>query len=115
MNLRPSRPLARSSPITAAEMYSELHATRESVSRIEGKLDGLTGIKESLVDHEERLRSLEAQRWPWSALGPRSEDLPAVGQQSHTHDLAASRAAAADTAVSSSTTTISRACAGSHR
>ncbi|MER8068373.1 hypothetical protein ABTZ59_08765 [Streptomyces sp. NPDC094034] len=54
--------------ITAAEMYGELRTTRESVSRIEGKLDGLTGINDQLDDHEDRLRQLEAKRWPWSTI-----------------------------------------------
>ncbi|MDG4857370.1 hypothetical protein P8605_04225 [Streptomyces sp. T-3] len=54
--------------ITAAEMYGELRGLRESVSRIEGKLDGLAGINEQLDDHEERLRRLEANRWPWTVI-----------------------------------------------
>ncbi|WP_409471919.1 hypothetical protein [Streptomyces sp. HC307] len=54
--------------ITAAEMYGELRATRESVSRIEGKLDGLAGINEQLDDHEERLRRLESRQWPWLTI-----------------------------------------------
>jgi hypothetical protein len=54
--------------ITAAEMYGELRATRESVSRIEGKLDGLAGINEQLDDHEERLRRLESRQWPWPTI-----------------------------------------------
>ncbi|SDJ74296.1 hypothetical protein [Streptomyces indicus] len=54
--------------ITAAEMYGELRGVRESVSRIEGKLDGLAGINEQLDDHEERLRRLEANRWPWQII-----------------------------------------------
>lgn len=38
---------------------------RESVSRIEGKLDGIATITDQLDDHEERIRHLEANRWPW--------------------------------------------------
>nr|WSZ97286.1 hypothetical protein OH820_17920 [Streptomyces sp. NBC_00857] len=54
--------------ITATEMYGELRATRESVSRIEGKLDGLAGINEQLDDHEERIRRLESRQWPWPTI-----------------------------------------------
>ncbi|RII06968.1 hypothetical protein DSC45_34640 [Streptomyces sp. YIM 130001] len=54
--------------ITVAEMYGELRGVRESVTRIEGKLDGLAGINEQLDDHEERLRRLESNRWPWPTI-----------------------------------------------
>ncbi|MER7174188.1 hypothetical protein [Streptomyces mesophilus] len=54
--------------ITAAEMYGELRGLRESVSRIEGKLDGIAAITDQLDDHEERIRRLEANRWPWQII-----------------------------------------------
>ena len=54
--------------ITAAEMYGELRGVRESVSRIEGKLDGIATITDQLDDHEERIRRLEANRWPWPMI-----------------------------------------------
>lgn len=54
--------------ITVAEMYGELRGVRESVTRIEGKLDGLAGINEQLDDHEERLRRLESRQWPWPTI-----------------------------------------------
>ncbi|GAU66650.1 hypothetical protein SSP35_03_02980 [Streptomyces sp. NBRC 110611] len=54
--------------ITAAEMYGELRGLRESVHRIEGKLDGIAAITGELEDHEERIRHLEANRWPWPTI-----------------------------------------------
>ncbi|MEU9119992.1 hypothetical protein AB0C96_09040 [Streptomyces sp. NPDC048506] len=54
--------------ITAAEMYGELRRLRESVSRIEGKLDGIATINDQLDDHEERIRRLEANQWPWPTI-----------------------------------------------
>ncbi|MFI9051118.1 hypothetical protein [Streptomyces sp. NPDC053427] len=50
--------------ITPAEMYGELRGVRESVSHIEGKLDGFATIN----DQEERIRRLEVNRWPWPAI-----------------------------------------------
>ncbi|MFD7402651.1 hypothetical protein ACFV7R_08250 [Streptomyces sp. NPDC059866] len=64
--------------ITAAEMYGELRATRESVSRIEGKLDGLAGINEQPDDHEERLRRLESRQWPWPTIAALAAAVAAV-------------------------------------
>ncbi|NGO70635.1 hypothetical protein G5C65_20215 [Streptomyces sp. SB3404] len=49
-------------------MYGELRGLRETVTRIEGKLDGITALTTQLDDHETRFRDLEAKRFPWPTI-----------------------------------------------
>ncbi|MEU2180124.1 hypothetical protein [Streptomyces thermolilacinus] len=58
--------------IPPSQMYQEVRALSEAVSRIESKLDGLLDetkdIRHDIADHEARLRSLETARWPLPSL-----------------------------------------------
>lgn len=54
--------------ISSAQMYQEMRALHDAVTRVETKLDGLrddnAAVREDLADHEMRLRALERGRWP---------------------------------------------------
>jgi len=54
--------------VTPAQMYQELRALSDGVTRVEAKLDGIAqglhDLGKDVADHETRLRSLERARWP---------------------------------------------------
>lgn len=54
--------------ISSAQMYQELRALSDSLTRVETKLDGIgQGLNElgkDVADHETRIRTLERGRWP---------------------------------------------------
>lgn len=54
--------------ISSSQMYQEMRALHDAVTRVETKLDGLrddnAAVREDLSDHETRLRALERGRWP---------------------------------------------------
>lgn len=59
--------------ITLPQMYAELRAMGETLGRVEGTVSvtaaDVRGIRASQDDHETRVRSLEASRWPLASLG----------------------------------------------
>jgi hypothetical protein len=59
--------------VSSAEMYRELRALGDGVTRVETKLDhigqGLTELGKDVADHETRIRSLERARWPLPTIG----------------------------------------------
>lgn len=58
--------------ISSAQMYQEMRALHDALTRIDVKLDGLrerdADADVTLTDHESRLRVLERGRWPLPAL-----------------------------------------------
>ena len=79
-----SNPLGLEQPaikISLDQFYQEVRALHESMARIEVKLDSLAGLepriraleelklKETLKDHEDRLRESESRRLPHQLLG----------------------------------------------
>ena len=58
--------------ISSSQMFGELRELTRSQDRIESKVDTITAAQTDAVrrqesqreDHEERLRALEARRWP---------------------------------------------------
>ncbi|WP_457028119.1 hypothetical protein [Kitasatospora sp. P5_F3] len=59
--------------ISPAQTHAEVRRIADGQIRMEAKLDAILGDqrehRESLADHETRLRRLEANRWPLPALG----------------------------------------------
>jgi len=59
--------------ISSAQMYQELRALSDGVTRVETKLDGIgQGLHElgkDVADHETRIRTLERARWPLPTIG----------------------------------------------
>lgn len=59
--------------ISPAQTHAEVRRIADGQIRMEAKLDAILGDqrehRESLTDHEARLRRLEAARWPLPALG----------------------------------------------
>ena len=76
--LGPEQPAIR---ISLEQFYQEVRALHDSMSRIESKLDSLAGLeprirvleelklKETLKDHEDRLRESESRRLPHQLMG----------------------------------------------
>jgi hypothetical protein len=55
--------------ITNAQMFNELRDLTTGQNRVEGKIDSIAHTQEvTASDHEKRLRSLEANRWPLPAV-----------------------------------------------
>lgn len=50
--------------ISSAQMYQEMRSLHDVVTRVDSKLDALSGQGRQLQDHETRLRTLERGRWP---------------------------------------------------
>ncbi|MFZ3556483.1 MULTISPECIES: hypothetical protein [unclassified Streptomyces] len=55
--------------ISSAQMYQEMRSLHDVVTRVDSKLDALSGQANQIQDHETRLRTLERGRWPLPALG----------------------------------------------
>ncbi|MFF7991781.1 hypothetical protein ACFZDG_18550 [Kitasatospora xanthocidica] len=59
--------------ITASQMYEEVRRVGDGLIRLEAKLDALGAadrdVDSRLVDHESRIRRLEAGRWPLPTIG----------------------------------------------
>ncbi len=59
--------------ISSAQMYQELRALADGVTRVEAKLDaigqGLSDLSKDVADHETRIRALERARWPLPTIG----------------------------------------------
>ncbi|MFE1749013.1 hypothetical protein ACFW88_00405 [Streptomyces anandii] len=54
--------------ISSAQMYQEMRSLHDAVTRMETKLDGLSGQTTTIADHETRIRALERSRWPLPSL-----------------------------------------------
>lgn len=58
--------------ISTTQMYGEVRRVADGLIRLEAKLDALGAadrdVDGRLTDHEARLRTLEAGRWPLQAL-----------------------------------------------
>jgi hypothetical protein len=50
--------------ISSAQMYQEMRSLHDAVTRVDSKLDGLSGQAANIQDHETRIRALERGRWP---------------------------------------------------
>lgn len=50
--------------ISSAQMYQEMRSLHDAVTRVDSKLEALTGQTAQLSDHENRIRLLERGRWP---------------------------------------------------
>lgn len=55
--------------ITTSQMYAEMRAMSTTTTRIEGKVDALTGLGASVADHETRLRAVERRLWAIPGAG----------------------------------------------
>jgi hypothetical protein len=49
-------------------MYQEMRSLHDVVTRVDSKLDALSGQAQQIQDHETRLRALERGRWPLPTL-----------------------------------------------
>jgi hypothetical protein len=54
--------------ISSAQMYQEMRSLHDVVTRVDSKLDALSGQAQQIQDHETRLRALERGRWPLPTL-----------------------------------------------
>lgn len=54
--------------ISSAQMYQEMRSLHDVVTRVDSKLDALSGQAQQIQDHETRLRTLERGRWPLPTL-----------------------------------------------
>ncbi|MGW7198444.1 hypothetical protein [Streptomyces chryseus] len=50
--------------ISSQQMYQEMRSLHDAVTRVDSKLEALTGHSVQLTDHENRIRTLERGRWP---------------------------------------------------
>lgn len=50
--------------ISSAQMYQEMRSLHDVVTRVDSKLDALSGQATQIQDHENRIRTLERGRWP---------------------------------------------------
>ncbi|MFF3665485.1 hypothetical protein [Microtetraspora malaysiensis] len=54
--------------VTATQVYGKVVEVGEKVTQVDGKVDRLdekvTGVVSRVDDHENRIRDLEADRWP---------------------------------------------------
>jgi len=59
--------------ISTGQVYEEVKALTQTVTRIESKVDGFIteakDIRADVADHETRIRVLESGRWPLPAFG----------------------------------------------
>ncbi len=54
--------------VTMTEVYQETRRVGDAVLVLTGKVEGLSSLGEQMGDHESRIRSLEARRWPLEVL-----------------------------------------------
>jgi hypothetical protein len=54
--------------ISSGQMYQEMRSLHDVVTRVDSKLDALSGQAQQIQDHETRLRALERGRWPLPTL-----------------------------------------------
>lgn len=58
--------------VTAADVYARVELVREAVHAVDAKVDLVAGgahaLRADVDDHEQRIRVIEAERWPRQGL-----------------------------------------------